>query len=130
MVHRLVLPTDLWACVHVMWTCVMKVRYRWLGCSFQSCEGTHVRVAIYGNGVTACAAKSFVVTVIVVVMGVSMQQSVLKGMNWWKYPLVSASYTDYSRLWTGSLLSLELHTKSSVWWHLESEYIMQEWLTS
>jgi len=46
----------------------MKARYRCLGCSFQSCEGTHVRVAICGNGVTACAAKSFVVTVIVVVI--------------------------------------------------------------
>jgi len=46
----------------------MKVRYRCLGCSFQSCEGTVVSVAVYGNGVTACAAKAFVVTVIVVVI--------------------------------------------------------------
>ena len=37
----------------------MKARYRCLGCSFQSCEGTLVRVAVYGNGVTACAAKAF-----------------------------------------------------------------------
>ena len=59
MVRGLVWPTDLWTCV--MWTCIMKARYRCLGCSFQSCEGTCVRVA-------ACAAKSFVVTVIVVVI--------------------------------------------------------------